>query len=51
MEIKDELENELKSLQRTLKIIRSNPVFINEEVSWIENEIKEINDILSVLKD
>lgn len=51
MEMKEQLENDLNSLRRTLKIIRSNPIFINEEVNWIELKIKELEDILSVLRD
>ena len=49
--LKAELQEEKKNLNRTLSIIRRDPVFIDEEVSYLINEIKRIDLLLEVLEE
>lgn len=50
MEFREILESDLQELKKTLEIIKRNPVFINEEISIIEAEIKNTEKLLEVIK-
>lgn len=49
MDFVEELKNDKKNLERTLNIIRREPVFINEEVSFLEKELEAIENLLKLL--
>lgn len=51
MEFVEELKKELNDLKKTRNIIASNPVFINEEINELDNKIRQLENILSVMKE
>ena len=50
MSFESEIKKELRELKKTRKIILRNPIFINEEIRDLDEQIKMLEDILSVLK-
>lgn len=51
MDFLQELKQEKEIIENTLKIIRYNPVFINEEVSELEMELKRLDSLLKIIKE